>query len=124
MFRATKLGFSRIAENLGDRPPFAGFDAVVEIFKDPIQPLSEDTAHAAFPGSHESDEKNSIARRTAGGRPFGPRTLARLRIHRLARSLRQKLVAKSKPLADVDRKTLQATSLRQKLVVVMSRCVF
>jgi len=53
-------------KNLRYGAPLARCDAVVEIFKDPIQPLSEDTAHTGFPGSHETDQKNSVVRKIAG----------------------------------------------------------
>jgi hypothetical protein len=52
---APKLGFSGIAEKLCHGAPGACLNAIVEIFKEPIQPLPEGTAYAAFPGSHEAD---------------------------------------------------------------------
>jgi hypothetical protein len=55
VFGATELGFSGISENLGDAAPFAGRDAVVKIFKDPIQPSPEGTTDAGFAGTHEAD---------------------------------------------------------------------
>jgi hypothetical protein len=91
VFDSTEFGFSRIAKNLRYAAPFPRFDAVVEVFKDPIQPLSEDAAHTALSGSHETNQKDGMAKRD-GGRWFGPHTDARRRIHRFARSLRQKSV--------------------------------
>jgi hypothetical protein len=37
VFRAAEFGFARIAENLGYGTPLARCDAVIEIFKGPIQ---------------------------------------------------------------------------------------
>jgi hypothetical protein len=92
---SAKLGFSRIPENFPYRTPFPRRDAVVEIFKDPIQPLSEDAAHTGFPGSHEANQKNSVDRKTSdrGGRWLKPPARAWPSIHRFSRSLRQKLAA-------------------------------
>jgi hypothetical protein len=92
---SAKLGFSRIPENFPHRTPFPRRDAVVEIFKDPIQPLSEDAAHSGFPGSHEAKQKNSVARKTSerGGRRLKSPLRAWPCIHRFSRSLCQKLAA-------------------------------
>jgi hypothetical protein len=93
VFGSTELGLSRITENFRYFMPFPRLDAVVEIFKEPIQPLPESAAHTAFPGSHETDQKNSVDWKTAGhgGRRLGPHTGAGRRIHRFARTLFQKI---------------------------------
>jgi hypothetical protein len=61
VFGSPEFGFSRIAEDLCYRASFAGLDAVVEIFKDPIQPLPEGAAHTALARSHEADQENAMA---------------------------------------------------------------
>jgi hypothetical protein len=60
VFRPPKFGFAGIAENLRHRATFTRLYAVVEIFKDPIQELAEDAAHAAFPSAHKADQKHSM----------------------------------------------------------------
>src|ERR1035438_4485326 len=92
---SAKSGCSRIPENFRYRTPFPRRDAVVEIFKDPIQPPSEDAAHTGFPGSHEANQKNSVDRKTSGrgGRWLKPPLWAWTSIHRFSRRLRQKLAA-------------------------------
>ena len=92
-FRPPELGFSGVAENLRHRSAFAGRDAVIEIFKDPIQPLPEGAAYAAFPGSHEADQENRIARRTGVPRRWLFAPLTSPRVHGFARTLLQKLAA-------------------------------
>jgi hypothetical protein len=86
-----ELGFPRIPENRRHGAPFAGLNAVVEIFKDPIQLLPEGAAHTRFPGSHKSDQEDRVAARTGGhrGRPFGPHTYASLGLRGFARALLQ-----------------------------------
>jgi hypothetical protein len=55
MFDPPELPFSGNPEDVGNGASLALFDAVVQILKDPIQPLPEGTAHAAFAGAHEAD---------------------------------------------------------------------
>ncbi len=64
MLGPPELGFSRVPENLRHGAPFARLDAVVEIFKEPIQPLPQGAAHTAFPSSHEADQENGVPRKT------------------------------------------------------------
>src|ERR1700728_1838776 len=92
---SAKLGFSRIPENFRYRTPFPRRDAVVQIFKDPIQPPSEDAAHTGFPGPHEANQKNSLDRKTSdrGGRWLKPHPRGWACIHRFSRGVRQKLAA-------------------------------
>ena len=93
MLGSPELGFSRIPENLRYRAPFARLDAVVEIFKDPIQPLPEGAAHTAFPGSHEADQENRVARNTGALRRTA--RLGRTRMRRSARGFARTLLQES-----------------------------
>jgi len=43
------------------------YDAIVEIFKDPIQPLSEGPAHTRFFRAHEPDRKTALFLATGAG---------------------------------------------------------
>ena len=86
-----ELGFPRIPENLRHGAPFAGLNAVVEIFKDPIQPLPEGASYARFPGSHKADQENRVAGKPGElrGRPSAPHTYASLGVRGFARTLLQ-----------------------------------
>jgi hypothetical protein len=87
MFNPPVCRFSRVTENLRDRTPFAPLNAVVEIFKEPVQPLPESAAHAAFPGAHEANEKNYVRRWCPRNRSFAPGSNMLTRAHCLARTL-------------------------------------
>src|SRR5262249_42321290 len=50
--------FAQVAKNLGDGTPLASLDAVVQIFKDPVQPLPKGPAYTAFARAHESHQEN------------------------------------------------------------------
>ena len=101
MFDAPELGFSRIAKDFRYGTPFTSLDTVVQIFKDPIQSLPEGAAHGAFPGSHESDQENRVARNPFRnrGQLISRHTSALPSGNGLARTLLQKVAARSRPLS-------------------------
>jgi hypothetical protein len=94
MLGSPKRGFSGVAENFRHRAALARHDAVIEIFKDPIQPLPKGAAYAALSGSHEADQKNCGSRKVGGRslRLLAP--LTSLRLHVFARTLLQELASK------------------------------
>ena len=91
LFGPPEFGFSRVPENLRHGSAFAGRDAVIEIFKDPIQPLPEGASHARFPHPHKADQENRVTRKPGKlrGRPFTPHTYASLGVRGFARTLLQ-----------------------------------
>jgi hypothetical protein len=82
-----ELDLTRKAKNLSDAAALPPLDTVVQIFKDPIQPLREGAANAAFARSHKTHQKDGIhprASRLFRGR--SPHTNARFRARRFART--------------------------------------
>jgi hypothetical protein len=55
---ASKFALARIAKDFRDGAAFASRDAIIQIFKDPIQPLPEGTAYGSFTRSHKADEED------------------------------------------------------------------
>jgi hypothetical protein len=68
MLRAPEGSLAGIAEDFGDAAAFASGDAVVQIFKDPIQPVPEGAAYAGLTRSHKANEEDS-SRLKRLGRP-------------------------------------------------------
>src|SRR5579863_1373788 len=55
---APKRALARIAEDCGNGAALALGDPIIQIFKDPIQPLSEDAAYAGLARSHKANEED------------------------------------------------------------------
>jgi len=66
VFSLTERRFSGIPEDFLDFAAFPPLDAVVKVFKEPVQPLPKGPAYGTFSGAHESDQKNDLVQR--GGR--------------------------------------------------------
>jgi hypothetical protein len=89
VFRLPEVRFAGVSKDLRDFASFVLFDAVVEVFKEPIQPLPQGAAYAAFPGAHEADQKENGGPRLCD-RSLGPRTSTFPGIAFGARTLLQK----------------------------------
>ena len=60
MLGSAELILAGIAKNVGHLPAFAAFNAVVQVFKRPIQALAQRLPDAGLARTHEADQKNGV----------------------------------------------------------------
>src|SRR5579864_622250 len=88
MLYQAKRGFTGMTKDFRNAAALALHNAIIQIFKEPIQPPPERPADAAFSRAHKTNQKHSPAARNCHGQPL--RQLARpgVRLATLAGSIR------------------------------------
>jgi hypothetical protein len=59
-FLLTEVGLAVLGKDRGDRAPFPGFDAIVNVLHAPAEPAAQGTRDGRLAGAHEPDKINLV----------------------------------------------------------------
>ena len=59
-FLLAEVGLAALGKDRGDRAPFAGFDAIVNVLHTPAEPAAQGARHGRLAGAHEPDKINLV----------------------------------------------------------------